>query len=110
MTQPQSALLRLPTELRHEIYSYLLPSEVHVRLRDGNLCASACIRGGSPFRGHALSHDIRFTDETWQDRVSMSMYARRLQSTWGLHWSCEEHTSLSDGAECPDIVGVCRVV
>ena len=111
MPQSQSALLRLPTELRLQIYSYLLPNDVHVRLRNGTLLASACIQGDAPFRGDVSSYDIEYTDETWQVRVPTSVYARRRQSTWGLHWSCEEHTSFSHFllTECTDIPDILNI-
>jgi hypothetical protein len=37
MSQLTSALLQTPLEIRHEIYSYILPPKIHVHLSDGKL-------------------------------------------------------------------------
>lgn len=85
-----SRLFSAPLEIREAIYEYLVPDGVHVYLHRDNLRLSRCVQphlgddlwGGerqeadSPYSGAAT-----FSDPVW---------ARRLRSSWGPHWKCEE--------------------
>jgi hypothetical protein len=94
MSHPQSAFLRLPAELRHEIYSYVLPNDIHMRLQGEKCFMAACIEYSSPW------HNSKWADGYERERsdgsnlgyhVEKAVFVRRLQSTWGPHWMCEEN-------------------
>ncbi|KAF2180468.1 hypothetical protein K469DRAFT_753425 [Zopfia rhizophila CBS 207.26] len=99
MPQLESTLLLTPAEIRHGIYLYLLPDRIHVRLRGDKFCLSACLepgRGGDedgskPFTYVSANtldgHERKFSRNGFSDPV----WARRLRSTWGPHWKCEEN-------------------
>jgi hypothetical protein len=85
-SQPTSALLRLPAELRHEIYSYILPDGIHARLRSDGKYFSPCLERSYPRpSSHVDGQERRF------EKDDVSLWAHRLDSTWGPHWMCEEH-------------------
>jgi hypothetical protein len=86
MSQPTSALLRLPAELRHETYSYILPDGIHVRLVRGEIYFSPCLE-----RSHPRPSPHIDGQERRSDKDDVSRWARRLDSSWGPHWMCEEH-------------------
>jgi hypothetical protein len=99
LPQP-SALLQLPLELRHEVYSYILPAQIHIRLEDNRLTLSMCMQpdkdkystasvqkfGGVPHDGY----ERKPYDPSVFQHASRLVWARRLRSTWGPHWTCEE--------------------
>jgi hypothetical protein len=116
MIQSQSALLRLPAELRHEIHSYLLPDEIHVRLRGDKCYLAACFEHTNPWRRCASGHEREpWTKNNVDYRETKAVYTRRLQSTWGPHWMCEEsalglHQNVRDAEseERPDVRPKCK--
>jgi hypothetical protein len=82
--QLESKLWQMPVEIRHAIYSNIATNEVHVFIRKGQLCLSKCIMeehidgiGGYSFK-----------DPIFKPFDPIS--ARRLSSSWGTHWKCEE--------------------
>jgi hypothetical protein len=101
MSQPQSALLRLPAELRHDIYSYLLPDGIHAHLRGGKLNLSPCLEHSYLRRNLYLDGDERdpAAQRGWTPTrgypTDTPTHLRRLESTWGPHWMCEEQFSES---------------
>jgi hypothetical protein len=118
MPQHPSPLMRLPTELRLEIYSYLLPSQFHIRFLQGKLYVTTCLQPDpddpDDFFTPAMPH--RYARWNEMDPV----WARRCASTWGPHWKCDEEAlgmrseDLSDGHEAHvDMAGLlraCRVM
>jgi hypothetical protein len=84
--QLQSKLFNSPLEIRQQIYGYLLPRGAHLYLRQNTLCISKCFdrsRDGNFGYERRVS---RFPPELCSDEV----WKRRLRSTWGPHWECEE--------------------
>lgn len=79
-------LLSAPTEIRHMVYSHLLPDAVHVFRLGRTLRLSACItplpicREDSGSR-RSPDSNLGLADPVW---------ANRLSSSWGPHWACEE--------------------
>lgn len=79
-------LVNSPIEIRRAIYVHLIDTPgVHiVRTENGDLSLSACV-GPDRYAGHT-GYERRTTDDTWSDPI----WGRRLVSSWGPHWECEE--------------------
>lgn len=94
MSSVQPSLLSLPTELRHAIYSYLVPEEVHIRLRQGGLSIAPCL-GFKQYEVDRELSELLYSKDTGEyelvTQVPIEVRARRLQSKWSTHWRCEEH-------------------
>lgn len=89
--QPRNEFFTLPTELRHAIYRFLIPDKVHLSINSSSIQLSPCIQcdGDHEATGfcrtqsrHHLLNDRMHTKEC--------ALVRRLQSSWGWHWRCEE--------------------
>jgi hypothetical protein len=85
-SQPGSKLFSTPLEIRQEIYSYLIPYGLHAYLSDrGQLqlsgCVEPCVNGGMEGDERRGMEDFSPEDPVW---------LRRLMSSWGPHWRCEE--------------------
>jgi hypothetical protein len=97
MVQQNSRLLLLPAEIRHEIFQYLVPSEVHLRWLDSGYVFSECLRPPGPRDDKDMMmgsvtwelHDIYEDDGPFDERDE-TVLARRLLSSWGCHCKCEE--------------------
>lgn len=81
--QQQCTLLSLPSELRREIYGYIVAEEAHVFLHGGRLNVSTC-------KTLTPSDDFFCFDRRSLGDPSAPVWARRLEASWGLHWRCEE--------------------
>jgi hypothetical protein len=121
MLQQQSVLLRLPTELRHEIIHYLTPNQLHVRVRDQSFVLSPCVvpvKTGSEDEGRRscadILHEIQTIYESAENCCPTNdpIWMRRLQSRWGLHCRCEEITSGGDhnAHQCASLLLVCNIM
>jgi hypothetical protein len=76
-----------PIEIHHALYAYLIPGGVHLFLRQGKARFTACVEP-SP------SDDLDgFERRTTGYFLSDTIWARRLRSSWGLHWKCKETLS-----------------
>ncbi|RYO91860.1 hypothetical protein DL762_001940 [Monosporascus cannonballus] len=83
--QSQSRFFPMPIEIRQAIYAHIIPSAVHLFLQqEDKVAVSACI-GPCPERD--LSGMERRSTGDWRTDAIM---ARRLRSSWGPHWKCEE--------------------
>lgn len=86
-----SGLFLAPIEIRYAIYVHFVPNRVHVFFRQGKIHLSMCVEP-SP----AGDHDGSDRKTTGSDRQTLddwfldSIWARRLRSSWGPHWKCEE--------------------
>lgn len=80
--QPASRLFTSPLEIRRAIYIHLINTAgIHVvRTEQGILRLSACV-GPDLYAGHT-------GDE--RDTPCRTRRGRRLASSWGPHWECEE--------------------
>ncbi|KAG5983196.1 hypothetical protein E4U55_000537 [Claviceps digitariae] len=81
--QQQSPLLQLPAELSRQIYAYIVPPQAHLYRVDATICAATCI---TPRQ----SNDYYCFDRRSHGDPSTAVWARRLSSSWGDHWRCEE--------------------
>jgi hypothetical protein len=102
MLEQRSALLHTPTELRHQIFQYLIPERLHLRLLPQGYVLSQCLgpcedgiwRDGKVRAAEVLRQaDSGFVGRkpsTFSDTLSDPAWARRLQSSWGFHSRCEE--------------------
>ncbi|KAB5584814.1 hypothetical protein GE09DRAFT_4867 [Coniochaeta sp. 2T2.1] len=102
--QEQSPFFSLPAEIRDDIVARLIPDAVHAIIRQGphgkvvtiTPCLNPLTKGvldggerhpGPDDPGHPGD---AFPGEGRKDRESTKVYMRRLRSSWGLHWECEE--------------------
>ena len=84
-SQHESKLLSVPAEIRGEIYAHIFQGQTHAFMSQGRLHLSVCLR---PSLGDDC-HDGR-ERRTMAERSLDTRWARRLQSSWGSHWECEE--------------------
>ncbi|KAF2253803.1 hypothetical protein BU26DRAFT_561075 [Trematosphaeria pertusa] len=84
--QVGSKFFSAPLEIRQMIYGYIFPYGVHAYLRQGKLHSSACVepRANGDYDGGERR------DESSDWRTPGPIWSRRLQSSWGPHWKCEE--------------------
>ncbi|RYP67238.1 hypothetical protein DL769_005815 [Monosporascus sp. CRB-8-3] len=82
--QSQSRFFPMPIEIRQAIYAHIIPSAVHLFLQQDKVAVSACIE---PCPERDLSGMERRSTGDWRTDAIM---ARRLRSSWGPHWKCEE--------------------
>ncbi|KAK3317196.1 hypothetical protein B0T19DRAFT_479326 [Cercophora scortea] len=111
-----SPFFSFPLEIRRAIYSSLeFPNAIHVFLRNGKVALSICVEpetggygdNGAERRPEGCDQEESTTELVW---------ARRLQSTWGAHWRCDEIAQgiSSDGSgDSPDrtimaVLSVCK--
>ena len=85
-TRASISLLSLPLETRWEIYYYLTSSAVHIFLRDGTFFMSTCVVSIKHDDQDLCGEERMTTGDVWTDTIWM----RRIRSTWGSHWQCEE--------------------
>lgn len=86
--QAKSQFFSFPAEIRDAIYAYLVPNAVHVFMRECNAVISTCLEPniGADLSGWERKPDPRLDDRSDADAV----WGRRLRSSWGPHWRCEE--------------------
>lgn len=82
--QEQSHLLSVPLELRQAIYACIIPNAVHVFLRKGRIAISMCIE--PDIAGDLCGNERKPS----RGELRETIWARRLRSSWGPHWQCEE--------------------
>jgi hypothetical protein len=85
-----SRLLCAPLEIRRAIYAYLVPYGVHASMRGDNVFLSACIQ---PHPNNSLSGEERTIQRGWAMLCVDPRFSRRLRSSWGPHWECQEIAS-----------------
>jgi hypothetical protein len=84
--QHESKLLSMPAEIRQAIYAQIFHGQTHAFLSQGRIHLSVCLQ---PNLGDDR-HDGRERVTTPDWRQDDPGWARRLRSTWGVHWECEE--------------------
>jgi hypothetical protein len=87
--QLQSKFFASPTEIRHAIYAHIIPDGVHLLLCDNTFRLLPCVQranDGDPDCDSRKSHD-----DVPDSNTLDTLYPRRLQSSWGEHWRCEEN-------------------
>lgn len=96
MEEQKSLLAGIPLEIRHSIYSYILPSQIHVCFRDGRLHLSPCQEPDKDPRSSCFIGKTDLFPSDGQERspdgcaMTTPLWVRRLQSSWSPHWMCEE--------------------
>ena len=80
----------MPTEIRHAIYQHVVGPSVHLMSRRGRLFITKCTGASlcDEFPGYVAV----------QSRIQQT-WARRLTSSWGLHWACEEAAADLDSSD-----------
>jgi hypothetical protein len=87
--QQRSKFCSAPLEIRDAIYGYLMPRGVHAYLRQGIFHVFACVE---PYvdDGEISDDQDEETNVGALRYLSDPTWVRRLQSSWGPHWRCEE--------------------
>ena len=88
--QLQSKFFALPAELRLAIYAYFIPDQLHIfPHEERSFRFSGCVQqeeDEDPDCRSQRSNDL----EIWKYPASDPICGRRLRSSWGPHWRCEE--------------------
>jgi hypothetical protein len=117
--QCASALIQLPYDVRSAILDLLVPPAVHLYRHKGNIVASICVSSDTIYRqdlGSERKEGLEAADSNgYVDYENTCIWARRLRSTWGPHWRCEERALRLNTSRtasrlytfCP-LLGVCR--
>lgn len=91
------SLFNAPLEIRWKIYEELFGRATHLFLHDGKLHVMPC--QGTDDVSHRVPRDdanMSDTDDSiWTDPI----WIRRVESSWGCHWQCEE--TYLDGVQRP---------
>jgi len=101
--QLQSNFLQLPYDIRHQIYTYLVPAAVHISTKCGKVRTTECLP--LPTVSHSAGFERSFElperkeDESFEDwrRAVRQSWADRYDSSWGPHWKCEGAMMAADG-------------
>ncbi|KAF2002009.1 hypothetical protein P154DRAFT_521180 [Amniculicola lignicola CBS 123094] len=119
-------LLRAPLDIRLNIYDYFLPDhgQFHVCLEQDKVVLAPCVNPDPKDKSPASqlptdafrNSEIPTGNERGYDKDMMTIcdndvWARRLRSTWGPHWECEEKSREQDQegmADANAILHVCR--
>lgn len=102
--QCQSALLRLPIEVRVRIYDEVLEEAgrtQHVYVKDGRYTHTACVTDhDAPDERQVEVEKIYNTNKRF---LNNPVWSRRLLSSWSNHWRCEESAvaATADGPPTP---------
>ncbi|KAF2692021.1 hypothetical protein K458DRAFT_411703 [Lentithecium fluviatile CBS 122367] len=98
---PRPPLFLTPSEIRLAIYAYLMPSQIHIFSHKNALRLSACIQ--QPKDEVDPNCCSRMTLKERENHVHYAppdpMYTRRLASSWGTHWRCEEAAKWGRGED-----------
>lgn len=99
MTAP--GLLSLPWDLRHAVWSLIVPRAVHAFDREGRLALSACYPSQlrEPDRSEFTMRIGSDQGFDFQDRV---------ESQWALHWPCEEQRGRGLGRDVEALMMSCK--
>jgi hypothetical protein len=115
MLQQRTPLFKTPLEIRLDIYALLIPHEIHIRFSKNKLQVSPCLAT------HLYNSDRviecwafdtgKFRVESSGEEVDREeVRARRLRSSWGPHFRCEERANdVFLNQDCLDsLLQVCR--
>jgi hypothetical protein len=97
--QLNSKLVQAPYDIRLQIFQYLIPEGIHVFFRGDALKVSECI--GCPPVDKVWSGKERKGeyDPAEKYQVREQRWRRRLMSSWGPHWMCEELMMENEGGD-----------
>ncbi|KAH7039773.1 uncharacterized protein B0I36DRAFT_357165 [Microdochium trichocladiopsis] len=96
-------LLALPWDLRHAIWSLIVPNAVHLFPYGERLAVSAC----DPPQ---VRDPRQFGDDTRTGSLWGYSYADRLRSGWALHWRCEEQQGHRLGPNVEALIMTCKAI
>ncbi|KAH7071244.1 hypothetical protein BKA63DRAFT_69539 [Paraphoma chrysanthemicola] len=109
--QRDSPFFQLPYDIRRLIYEVMVPSVVHIQLREGKAIVTECAspqamneeddgesrRGGLPIGGGKWNFE------------DTHIHAQCLRSCWGPHWRCEESARKKRSGGLVGLLSVCRM-
>jgi hypothetical protein len=88
--QLQSKFFTAPAEIRYAILANVVPETVHLSLNKKGLGLSPCVQRDNDDDPNCWNRCRTIGPDSGTDsRVSDSIYASRLRSSWGEHWRCE---------------------
>jgi hypothetical protein len=89
-SQHQCKFFAAPAEIRYAIYAHLIPDRIHLSLCEKGFRLSPCAqrdRDGSP---NCINQESNDRNSIRVRHAEDPIYVRRLRSSWGSHWRCEE--------------------
>ncbi|KAH7345840.1 hypothetical protein BKA66DRAFT_554916 [Pyrenochaeta sp. MPI-SDFR-AT-0127] len=87
--QLQSKFFAAPAEIRFAIYAYLIPRRIHLSFKKG-FRPLPCVQRDEDGDANCLVRKTNNDCFTTKPCVSDPIFLRRLRSSWGSHWRCEE--------------------
>jgi hypothetical protein len=84
--------LKIPYDVRRQIYDHIVPSSVHMWTTGGVTRLFSCVTPPAAAHGDLdkeCQEGLSF-EEAERDESHTKTWAARLQSAWGPHWKCEE--------------------
>jgi hypothetical protein len=88
--QHQCKFFAAPTEIRQVIYAHLIPDRIHLSLCKNEIRLSACVQRDKDDNPDCMYMQLDGADILSDSHLKDAVYARRVQSSWGPHWRCEE--------------------
>lgn len=88
--QFESKFVVAPAEIRREIYVHLIPNQIHLFRYEKGLRLSACVQRYQDDRPNYFEQQSNNARLSIDPDAPDPVYARRLGSSWGSHWRCEE--------------------
>jgi hypothetical protein len=100
--QLNSRLVQAPYDIRLEIFQYLIPQGIHVFLQGDVLRFSECV-GCPPVDRWDSGQERKDTGgPVTEYKMREERWKRRLMSSWGPHWMCEESMLEQEGSDGND--------
>jgi len=104
--------MQLPYDLQNLIYEYLVPSAIHIHAHGSKIIASACISPQAILEndtGLERKEGLPSGDKPW-NYEDTHVWARRLRSSWGVHWKCEEVAGCDHVSTVRRLLRVCKLM
>ncbi|KAH7079469.1 hypothetical protein FB567DRAFT_532638 [Paraphoma chrysanthemicola] len=108
--QRYSRFFQLPHDIQRLIYEALVPSAVHIQVREGRTIVSKCASPQAMDEeddGESRREGLPFGGGKWNFEDT-HIHAQRLRSCWGPHWRCEELARKTRGGGLTGLLSVCK--
>lgn len=98
----------VPLEVRQAIFALLNPHAVHILLQqDGRIRVSTCVENAGD--SDLIGNERQVTGDWRTDKI----WVRRLNSSWGPHWKCQElalESTKDCGYQGDDLLSSCGAI